>query len=63
VKTQVTMQITKQTKNTFVFKELDAQGKPVESMYEGKIGQLYIKQSVFNGKRPDKITITIEVSD
>jgi len=57
------MQISKTTKNTFVFKELDSQGRPIESMYDGKIGQLYIKQSVFNGQRPDKITVTVEVHE
>jgi hypothetical protein len=59
-KVQVRMALEKQTKNTFRFVELDDQGRPVENMYQGKIGQLYVKQSVFNGQRPMNIVVTIE---
>ncbi len=61
-KTQVKFQIAKQTKRTYVFKELDDQGVPIDSPMDPrcKVGQLYVKQSVFNGQRPDKITVTIE---
>ena len=63
MKTQVTLVLEKQTKNTFKFIELDEHGRPIENMYQGKIGQLYVKQFVFQGRRPNQIKVTIETED
>lgn len=58
----VTMQIAKETKNTYMFKELDDQGRPIESMYGGKIGQLYVKKSNF-AERPQYVQVTIQTKE
>ena len=50
------------TKRTFRFKETNANGEFVD-LAVSDIGTLYVKQSVFNGKQPDMIKVTIETAE
>lgn len=61
MKIQVTMQLDRETKNTYLFKELDSTDRPIENLRDTKIGTLYVKQSQFAG-RPDKIRVTVDDS-
>jgi hypothetical protein len=57
---KVRMSLSKQTKNTYLYTELDDKGVPVPNMYHGHIGQVYVKQKSFEGRRPMTIDVTIE---
>jgi hypothetical protein len=58
---KVTMQKTRETKGTYFFQELDADGKTIDDPRDGKIGSLYVRKSSFsNGAAPNRITVTID---
>jgi hypothetical protein len=50
-----TFTLEKETKNTYRFQEDDTPGHPPA------IGTLYIQRYLFNGSKPDKITLTLEI--
>jgi hypothetical protein len=60
-KFQVEMGFERETKGAVLFKELVG-GRPIESMYDGKIGSSYIRKTALNGGGlPKKIRVTVEV--
>lgn len=50
-----TFRLAKETKGTFMFEELDAQGAPTVDL----MGNIYVRKSAFSGTKPEKITVTI----
>lgn len=58
---KVKFALDRETKGALVYKELDAKGKVVASVSDGKIGQLYIRKSAYpDGKYPPGITVMVE---
>lgn len=50
-----------ETKGALKFRELNAAGRPVDSISDGKIGQLYMRKSAFpDGKYPEGLVVTVE---
>lgn len=52
----------RETKGALLFKEVDAKGKIIESMYDTKIGSLYIRKDseiCLIGPRPTKIEVEV----
>lgn len=57
----VTLKLVRETQNTYLFGELDSQGRPLDKFdKKGAVGTMYVRQHVFNGTRPDEITVTIK---
>ena len=59
-KVKVRMQLARETKGTFMFKELDDHERPVENISKTKIGTIYVRKTTFDGVAPDKIDVTVE---
>lgn len=53
----VLMKHKKDTKNTYVYEEVESNGDTLP-----KIPSLYIRKTAFNGTPPDNISVTIEVT-
>lgn len=49
----------RETKGTYVFKEIDAKGNVLE-VRDSKIGTIYIRKTEVKGTAPQGITITVE---
>lgn len=58
---KVTMRMAKETKNTVQYKEVDANGNPVQ-MFEAKIGTLYVKKSDLQTPYPVQLQTTLTLS-
>jgi hypothetical protein len=57
---QADFYLDRETKGALLYKELDDNGRPIESMYAGKIGNVYIRKTAFNGSGfPKKIRINV----
>jgi hypothetical protein len=50
----------RETKGAVLFKEVDENGKMIESMYDGKIGSVYIRKTALAEVIPNEVSITVE---
>lgn len=57
---KVQFKLERETKNTFRFFELNEQGEEA-SLDEYVIGTLYVQKSIFNGKKPQELNITLHL--
>jgi hypothetical protein len=60
-KIAVTLVHDRETKNTFRYREVDSNNRPIINNREAQIGVIYIKKEHIAGDPPDYITATIDI--
>lgn len=59
----VTFAKDRETKGAVLYKEVGANGRIIENMYDCKIGSLYIRKTALNGETiPNEIEVTVKAT-